>query len=108
MGGEQNTWVGRPLSFKQDHQAETQHLRSVLWRLASKHLCRGEWKILAQHWDFSDAHIRAIEQQWTGELQHADLWISVLQPISGSERHFAHNHSDFLFEESFYCFQAIC
>ncbi|XP_027135693.1 ankyrin repeat and death domain-containing protein 1A isoform X2 [Larimichthys crocea] len=65
MGGEQNTWVGRPLSFKQDHQAETQHLRSVLWRLASKHLCRGEWKILAQHWDFSDAHIRAIEQQWT-------------------------------------------
>ncbi|XP_026150265.1 ankyrin repeat and death domain-containing protein 1A isoform X4 [Mastacembelus armatus] len=66
LGSEQDAWVGRPLSFKQDHQPETQHLRSVLWSLATKHLCRGEWKILAQHWDFSDAHIRAIEQQWTG------------------------------------------
>ncbi|KAM7423537.1 hypothetical protein PAMA_000066 [Pampus argenteus] len=66
MDSEQDSWVGRPLSFKQDHQPETQHLRSVLWSLASKHLCRGEWKILAQHWDFSEAHMRAIEQQWTG------------------------------------------
>uniref|UniRef100_A0AAQ4QMH3 Death domain-containing protein n=1 Tax=Gasterosteus aculeatus aculeatus TaxID=481459 RepID=A0AAQ4QMH3_GASAC len=66
MSSEQDSWVGRPLSFKQDHQPETQHLRSVLWSLATKHLCRGEWKILAQHWDFSPAHIRAIEQQWTG------------------------------------------
>lgn len=68
MGSEQDSWVGRPLSFKQDRQPETQHIRSVLWSLATKHLCRGEWKILAQHWGFSDAHIRAIEQQWTGEL----------------------------------------
>ncbi|XP_076609774.1 ankyrin repeat and death domain-containing protein 1A isoform X3 [Chaetodon auriga] len=65
MGIEQDSWVGRPLSFKQDHQPETQHLRSVMWTLATKQLCRGEWKILAQHWDFSDAQIRAIEQQWT-------------------------------------------
>ncbi|CAJ1048588.1 hypothetical protein L3Q82_009138 [Xyrichtys novacula] len=62
----QDSWVGRNLSFKQDHQPETQHIRSVLWSLATKHLCRGEWKILAQHWEFSDAHIRAIEHQWTG------------------------------------------
>ncbi|XP_044058413.1 ankyrin repeat and death domain-containing protein 1A isoform X5 [Siniperca chuatsi] len=66
MGSDQDSWVGRSLSFKQDHQPETQHLRSVLWSLATKHLYRGEWKILAQHWGFSDAHIRAIEQQWTG------------------------------------------
>ncbi|XP_035009311.2 ankyrin repeat and death domain-containing protein 1A isoform X4 [Hippoglossus stenolepis] len=66
MESDQDSWVGRPLSFKQDHQPETQHLRSVVWTLATKHLCRGEWKILAQQWDFSDAHIRAIEQQWTG------------------------------------------
>ncbi|XP_067350992.1 ankyrin repeat and death domain-containing protein 1A isoform X3 [Channa argus] len=66
IGCEQDSWVGRPLTFKQDHQPETQHLRSVLWSLANKHLCRGEWKILAQHWDFSDPHIRSIEQQWTG------------------------------------------
>ena len=79
MGSEQN-FMGRLLSFKQDHQPETQHIRSVLWSLATKHLCRGEWKILAQHWEFTDAQIRAIEQQWTGELQYADLlkWFNTL------------------------------
>lgn len=66
MGSEQDSWVGRHLSFKQDHQPETRHLRLVLWNLATKHLCRGEWRSLAQHWDFGDTHIRAIEQQWTG------------------------------------------
>lgn len=75
MGSEEDSWVGRPLSFKQDHQPETQHLRSVLWSLATKHLCCGEWKILAQHWGFSNAHIRALEQQWTGERR---------QPLQGS------------------------
>ncbi|XP_013768754.1 ankyrin repeat and death domain-containing protein 1A [Pundamilia nyererei] len=64
--------VRRPLSFKQDHQPETQHFRSVLWTLATKHLCYGEWKILAQHWDFSEAHIQAIEQQWTGKKSFKD------------------------------------
>ncbi|XP_069034080.1 ankyrin repeat and death domain-containing protein 1A isoform X5 [Embiotoca jacksoni] len=66
VGGNPDSCLGRPVSFKQDHQPETQHLRSVLWSLATEHLCRGEWKILAQHWAFSDAHVRAIEQQWTG------------------------------------------
>ncbi|KAJ0056575.1 hypothetical protein NL108_010372 [Boleophthalmus pectinirostris] len=56
----------RPLSFKQDRSSETQHIRSVLWTLATRHLCRGEWRLLAQHWCFTDAHIRAIEHQWTG------------------------------------------
>lgn len=62
-----DSWLGKQLSFKQDHQVETQHLRSVTWRLATKDLSRGEWKSLAQHWGFTDAHIRSIEQQWTGE-----------------------------------------
>eukprot|EP00063_Salmo_salar_P056799 XP_014031634.1 PREDICTED: ankyrin repeat and death domain-containing protein 1A-like [Salmo salar] len=61
-----DSWLGKQLSFKQDHQVETQHLRSVTWRLATKDLSRGEWKSLAQHWGFTDAHIRSIEQQWTG------------------------------------------
>lgn len=65
-GSDGDTWVGKHLSFKQDHQVETQHLRSVVWSLATKYLSRGEWKILAQHWGFTDGHIRAIEQQWTG------------------------------------------
>uniref|UniRef100_A0A8C4Z0J1 Ankyrin repeat and death domain containing 1A n=1 Tax=Gadus morhua TaxID=8049 RepID=A0A8C4Z0J1_GADMO len=52
--------------WEKDHQLETQHLRSVLWSLATKHLCRGEWKLLGQHWGFTSDHMRAIEQQWTG------------------------------------------
>ncbi|KAG7278123.1 hypothetical protein CRUP_019433 [Coryphaenoides rupestris] len=62
----QDPWAGRPLTFRQDRQLETQHLRSVLWSLATKHLCQGEWKLLAQHWGFTADHMRAIEQQWTG------------------------------------------
>uniref|UniRef100_A0A3P9CKN1 Ankyrin repeat and death domain containing 1A n=1 Tax=Maylandia zebra TaxID=106582 RepID=A0A3P9CKN1_9CICH len=58
--------------WEKDHQPETQHFRSVLWTLATKHLCYGEWKILAQHWDFSEAHIQAIEQQWTGKKSFKD------------------------------------
>lgn len=68
LSSEQSPWGARPLSFKQDHQLETEHIRTVIWSLATKHLCRGEWKILAQNWDFSDAQIRAIEHQWTGEI----------------------------------------
>ncbi|XP_030581035.1 ankyrin repeat and death domain-containing protein 1A isoform X3 [Archocentrus centrarchus] len=73
-----STQVRRPLSFKQDPQPETQHFRSVLWSLATKHLCRGEWKILAQHWDFSKAHIQAIEQQWTGKKSFKDHGLRML------------------------------
>lgn len=58
--------VGTSLRFKQDHQQETHHIRSVLWKLATKYLRPGEWKTLAKHWKFSEAHIRAIEHQWTG------------------------------------------
>lgn len=63
--------VGTSLTFKQDHQQETQHIRSVLWKLSSKYLKPGEWKTLARHWKFSDAHIRSIEHQWTGMPSNA-------------------------------------
>uniref|UniRef100_A0A3B3ZF57 Death domain-containing protein n=1 Tax=Periophthalmus magnuspinnatus TaxID=409849 RepID=A0A3B3ZF57_9GOBI len=52
--------------WEKDRSSETQHIRSVLWGLSSRRLCRGEWRLLAQHWSFTDAHIRAIEHQWTG------------------------------------------
>uniref|UniRef100_A0A671Q0Z6 Ankyrin repeat and death domain-containing protein 1A-like n=1 Tax=Sinocyclocheilus anshuiensis TaxID=1608454 RepID=A0A671Q0Z6_9TELE len=64
--------VGTSLTFKQDHRQETQHIRSVLWKLASKYLKPGEWKTLARHWKFSDAHIRAIEHQWTGTKSYKE------------------------------------
>ncbi|XP_057625042.1 ankyrin repeat and death domain-containing protein 1A isoform X3 [Chionomys nivalis] len=54
------------LTFKQDHRQETQQLRSVLWRLASRGLRPNEWKKLAYSWGFTEAHVCAIEQQWTG------------------------------------------
>lgn len=57
---------GKNLSFKQDHRQETQQFRSVLWRLASRYLRPQEWKKLACSWEFTEAHIYAIEQQWTG------------------------------------------
>lgn len=60
------------VSFKQDHQQETQHIRSILWKLATKYLKPGEWKILAKHWNFSEAHIRAIEHQWTGTKSYKE------------------------------------
>lgn len=62
--------VGTSLSFKPNHQQETQHIRTVLWKLATKYLRPGEWKTLAKHWKFSEAHIQAIEHQWTGELHY--------------------------------------
>ena len=57
---------GKNLTFKQDHRQERQHFHSVLWRLASRDLRPHEWKKLAYCWEFTDAHVHAIEQQWTG------------------------------------------
>ncbi|KAM8972847.1 ankyrin repeat and death domain-containing protein 1A isoform 1-T1 [Pelodytes ibericus] len=72
MNSDSDSWVARHLTFRQDHRLETQHIRSVIWRLATKYLKPNEWKKLAQHWKFTDAHIRAIEQQWTGTKSFRD------------------------------------
>ncbi|XP_059228245.1 ankyrin repeat and death domain-containing protein 1A isoform X8 [Mustela nigripes] len=56
------------LTFKQDHLQERQQFHSVLWRLASRDLRPHEWKKLAYCWEFTEAHVHAIEQQWTGAL----------------------------------------
>ncbi|XP_064014043.1 ankyrin repeat and death domain-containing protein 1A isoform X1 [Pogoniulus pusillus] len=72
LSSDSNSWVAKPLSFKQDHRLETQHIRSVMWRLATKYLKPGEWKKLAHFWKFTDAHIHAIEQQWTGTKSYRE------------------------------------
>ncbi|XP_037689633.1 ankyrin repeat and death domain-containing protein 1A isoform X11 [Choloepus didactylus] len=64
--GDPSDPFGKSLTFKQDHGQETQQLRSVLWRLASRYLRPHEWKKLAYSWEFTEAHVQAIEQQWTG------------------------------------------
>uniref|UniRef100_G3SQV5 Ankyrin repeat and death domain containing 1A n=1 Tax=Loxodonta africana TaxID=9785 RepID=G3SQV5_LOXAF len=62
----------KTLTFKQDHRQETQQLRSVLWQLASRHLRPDEWKKLAYSWEFTEAHVHAIEQQWTGTKSYRE------------------------------------
>ncbi|XP_023568352.1 ankyrin repeat and death domain-containing protein 1A isoform X6 [Octodon degus] len=63
---------GKSLTFRQDHRPETQQLRSVLWRLASRHLRPHEWKKLAFNWEFTEAHVSAIGQQWTGTRSYQE------------------------------------
>ena len=43
-----------------------QPLCSVLWQVASRYLRPHKWKKLAYCWEFTKAHVHAIEQQWTG------------------------------------------
>lgn len=49
-------------------QGNNEKLRSLLYRVAYKHLTQGEWKRLALHWAFTDEQIRAIEHQYTGKI----------------------------------------
>ncbi|NWI28328.1 AKD1A protein, partial [Sula dactylatra] len=72
LNSDSDSWVAKHLTFKQDHRLETQHIRSVVWRLATKYLKPGEWKKLAYYWKFTDAHIRAIEHQWTGTKSYRE------------------------------------
>ncbi|XP_076225099.1 uncharacterized protein LOC116434587 isoform X3 [Nomia melanderi] len=45
-----------------------EHIRSVLWKLAYKHLGPEDWKKLALHWAFTQEQILAIEHQYTAPL----------------------------------------
>ncbi|XP_049722041.1 ankyrin repeat and death domain-containing protein 1B isoform X10 [Elephas maximus indicus] len=54
------------LSFKQDHNLETRHIRTCLWNLAYRQLKANEWQRLARLWNFTDDQIQAIEEQWSG------------------------------------------
>ncbi|OCT86759.1 hypothetical protein XELAEV_18020448mg [Xenopus laevis] len=72
LNSDSDSWLARHLTFRQDHRLETQHIRSVIWRLATKYLKQNEWKKLAHYWKFTDAHIRAIEQQWAGTKSFRD------------------------------------
>lgn len=54
------------VSFLPDWSQETEHFRSILFNLASKHMKAIEWKQLAYHWAFTDKQLAAIEEQYTG------------------------------------------
>ncbi|XP_049435757.1 ankyrin repeat and death domain-containing protein 1A [Epinephelus fuscoguttatus] len=61
-----------PLTFKLDHRYETRQLRSTAWRLAYELLKPGGWKRLAEHWDFTQEQVSAIEEQWTGQHSYQE------------------------------------
>ncbi|KAM8776486.1 LOW QUALITY PROTEIN: ankyrin repeat and death domain-containing protein 1B [Rhynchonycteris naso] len=54
-----------PLTFKQDHSQETRHILSLFWNLAYRQLKASKWQRLACSWNFTDHHIRVIEEQWS-------------------------------------------
>ncbi|XP_048418967.1 ankyrin repeat and death domain-containing protein 1A isoform X1 [Stegostoma tigrinum] len=66
------SFVEMHVTFRQDRRPETQHIRSVIWRLATKYLKPNEWKKLAHFWKFTEAHIKAIEQQWAGAKSYKE------------------------------------
>ncbi|TEA34506.1 hypothetical protein DBR06_SOUSAS10710060 [Sousa chinensis] len=61
------------LTFKQDHSQETRHILSLLWHLAYRQLKTNKWQRLARLWNFTDARIRAIEEQWSGQHVPGDV-----------------------------------
>ncbi|XP_010782796.1 ankyrin repeat and death domain-containing protein 1A [Notothenia coriiceps] len=61
-----------PLRFKLDHRSETKQLRSMAWRLAYELLKPGDWKRLAENWDFTKEQVSAIEEQWTGRHSYKE------------------------------------
>ncbi|CAD6241270.1 GSCOCG00002603001-RA-CDS [Cotesia congregata] len=63
------------------------HIRSILWKLAYKHLENGDWKKLALHWSFTHEQIQAIEHQYDGPSSYKEhghrmlmIWTSSLSP----------------------------
>lgn len=55
-------------SITSNNGAFSEHIRSILWKLAYKQLGPEDWKKLALHWAFTNDQIRAIEHQYTGKI----------------------------------------
>ncbi|XP_056448350.1 ankyrin repeat and death domain-containing protein 1A isoform X2 [Gadus chalcogrammus] len=61
-----------PLTFKLDHRQETKQFRSTVWHLSHGLLKPGDWKRLAEQWDFTREQVEAIEAQWTGQQSYRE------------------------------------
>lgn len=53
--------------FKPDNSLETQHIRTLLYKLAKKYLKNGEWRKLAFHWGFTDSQVLNLNFNWTDQ-----------------------------------------
>uniref|UniRef100_A0A8C5QBD1 Ankyrin repeat and death domain containing 1B n=1 Tax=Leptobrachium leishanense TaxID=445787 RepID=A0A8C5QBD1_9ANUR len=60
------------IDFKQDHSLQTRRLREALWKLAYNELRSHGWKKLAQVWLFTEAQLKAIEEEWTGQASYKE------------------------------------
>ena len=60
------------ISFKPDNSANTQHFRTLLYRLATKYLKPVDWKHLAFYWGFTDRQLNALEEQYTGSKSYRE------------------------------------
>lgn len=56
-------------------------MRDIVWDLAYKHLKRNDWKKLAELWEFTDAQMAAIEEQWTGQREREMLLDQIFRII---------------------------
>ncbi|CAL8248907.1 unnamed protein product [Merluccius merluccius] len=61
-----------PLTFKLDHRPETKQFRTMVWHLTYRLLKPGDWKRLAELWDFTKEQVEAIEEQWTGQHSYRE------------------------------------
>ncbi|KAJ3583095.1 hypothetical protein NHX12_034476 [Muraenolepis orangiensis] len=68
----ENLHSQRPLTFKLDHRQETKPFRSMVWHLTYQQLKPGDWKRLAEHWEFTKEQVEAIEEQWTGQHSYRE------------------------------------
>lgn len=95
-----------PLTFKLDHSPDMKPLRDIIWELAYKHLKRNDWKKLAEHWEFTEDQVAAIEEQWTGqnEMLYDQIFYIILtlcseepqnKPLTGSSA----APTDFLYQQ---------
>lgn len=48
----------------------------MAWRLAHQLLKAGDWKRLAEHWNFTKEQVSAIEEQWTGATNIFSIFAS--------------------------------
>ncbi|KOX69279.1 Ankyrin repeat and death domain-containing protein 1A [Melipona quadrifasciata] len=74
-------------SISSNNGALSEHIRSILWKLAYKQLGPEDWKKLALHWAFTYDQIQAIEHQYTGPSSYKEhgfrmlmIWASGLSP----------------------------
>ena len=56
------------MQLKRPSHDAAEYMKDILWKLATKQLRPNDWKKLAKHWHFTDAHVRALEHQYTGTL----------------------------------------